>query len=128
MISSEKRARGIGGIDGESSSMTVIIVAHRLSTVKNADIIFVVEEGSVVQSGSHNQLMKIEDGAYANLISRQIKDQDKDNSKDESCEGSMMLDDSLMTDSIATANDTSLSIAVEEKSPNISAAKGSPAE
>jgi len=128
MISSEKRARGIGGIDGESSSMTVIIVAHRLSTVKNADIIFVVEEGSVVQSGSHNQLMKIEDGAYANLISRQIKDQDKDNSKDESCEGSMMLDDSLMTDSIATANDTSLLIAVEEKSPNISAAKGSPAE
>jgi len=60
-----------------SSSMTVMIVAHRLSTVRNADIIFVVEKGQVVESGNHDELLENENGPYANLISRQMKAHDK---------------------------------------------------
>ena len=63
--------------DASSSSMTVVIVAHRLSTVRNADIIFVVEKGQVVDSGNHDDLIQKEDGPYFNLISRQMKAHDK---------------------------------------------------
>ncbi|KAG0537981.1 hypothetical protein BDA96_03G196100 [Sorghum bicolor] len=47
---------------------TTIIVAHRLSTVKNADVISVLQHGKMVQQGSHVELMKIPEGAYSQLI------------------------------------------------------------
>lgn len=43
---------------------TVIVIAHRLSTIKRADCIYVLEKGSIVESGSFNQLMKIEGGEF----------------------------------------------------------------
>ena len=52
--------------------MTVLIVAHRLSTIRNADLIFVVKDGKVVEEGSHADLIKIPDGAYSSLIRRQM--------------------------------------------------------
>lgn len=55
--------------------MTVIIVAHRLSTVRSADRIFVVKNGSVVEEGSHNELIANPTGAYASLIRRQLEAQ-----------------------------------------------------
>lgn len=65
-----------GSNDG-ASSMTVVIVAHRLSTVRNADIIFVVDKGKVVESGSHDELVQETDGAYSRLISRQMRREEK---------------------------------------------------
>ncbi|CAL4949383.1 unnamed protein product [Urochloa decumbens] len=47
---------------------TTIIVAHRLSTVKNADVISVLRHGKMVEQGSHVELMKIPEGAYSQLI------------------------------------------------------------
>ncbi len=49
---------------------TIIIIAHRLSTVKNADIIVVLEQGKVVEMGNHEKLCN-ENGAYAKLWSAQ---------------------------------------------------------
>mmetsp|Transcript_26179 Transcript_26179/g.34907 ORF Transcript_26179/g.34907 Transcript_26179/m.34907 type:complete len:87 (-) Transcript_26179:418-678(-) len=60
-----------------SSSMTVVVVAHRLSTVRNADVICVVEKGRVIESGNHVDLLKNESGAYSNLIRRQMNAQNK---------------------------------------------------
>jgi ATP-binding cassette subfamily B (MDR/TAP) protein 1 len=57
--------------------MTVIVVAHRLSTVRNSDVIFVIDNGEVIEAGSHTDLLQNVDGAYSNLISRQMKAQDK---------------------------------------------------
>lgn len=54
--------------------MTVIIVAHRLSTVRSADRIFVIKDGEVVESGQHDALVA-SNGAYANLIKRQMQAQ-----------------------------------------------------
>jgi len=58
-----------------SSAMTVIIIAHRLSTVQNADIIFVLEDGKVVEKGSHENLLETPEGPYSNLVRRQIEAQ-----------------------------------------------------
>ena len=50
---------------------TTLIVAHRLSTVKKANSIVVLNEGNIVEQGSHTELMNAA-GIYANLISRQM--------------------------------------------------------
>lgn len=50
---------------------TVVIVAHRLSTVKNADKIIVIDEGNIVESGTHDSLISAK-GYYFNLVRNQI--------------------------------------------------------
>ncbi|KQK05461.1 ABC transporter B family member 11 isoform X2 [Brachypodium distachyon] len=47
---------------------TTVVVAHRLSTVKGADIISVLKNGTIVEKGRHEELMRIKDGAYASLV------------------------------------------------------------
>jgi ABC-type multidrug transport system fused ATPase/permease subunit len=64
-----------GKSEGGNNSMTVIIVAHRLSTVRSADRIFVIKEGQVVEEGSHDDLIENPDGAYSALIKRQMQAQ-----------------------------------------------------
>ncbi|KAF2282798.1 hypothetical protein GH714_043089 [Hevea brasiliensis] len=47
---------------------TTVVVAHRLTTIKGADIIAVVKNGVIAEKGKHDTLMKITDGAYASLV------------------------------------------------------------
>uniref|UniRef100_A0A453A824 ABC transporter B family member 4 n=1 Tax=Aegilops tauschii subsp. strangulata TaxID=200361 RepID=A0A453A824_AEGTS len=47
---------------------TTIVVAHRLSTIKGADIIAVLKDGAIVEKGSHDSLVNIKDGLYASLV------------------------------------------------------------
>jgi len=71
----------------KNSGCTVILVAHRLSTVINADKIAVIDKGVVMEQGRHEELVK-KGGVYANLVSRQLArmqntlDQGKDPSKE----------------------------------------------
>ena len=51
---------------------TTLIIAHRLSTVRRADKIIVLEKGLVVETGKHNELMTIENGIYRKLYDLQI--------------------------------------------------------
>jgi ATP-binding cassette, subfamily B, bacterial len=51
---------------------TVFIIAHRLSTVKNADNIIVLEEGRIIEQGSHHELIQRK-GAYLNLVKNQLE-------------------------------------------------------
>ncbi|KAE8727566.1 ABC transporter B family member 21 [Hibiscus syriacus] len=48
---------------------TTVVVAHRLSTIKNADVIAVVKNGVIVEKGKHDTLINIKDGFYASLVS-----------------------------------------------------------
>lgn len=51
---------------------TVVIVAHRLSTVKNADQIIVLDKGTIVETGTHNELT-MQKGVYYNLVKNQLE-------------------------------------------------------
>eukprot|EP00172_Hildenbrandia_rubra_P004598 Plantae.Rhodophyta-Hildenbrandia_rubra.ctg9612.p1 GENE.Plantae.Rhodophyta-Hildenbrandia_rubra.ctg9612~~Plantae.Rhodophyta-Hildenbrandia_rubra.ctg9612.p1 ORF type:complete len:1208 (+),score=197.04 Plantae.Rhodophyta-Hildenbrandia_rubra.ctg9612:383-3625(+) len=58
-------------IDRVQQGRTTIIIAHRLSTVKNADVIAVVDEGRIVERGSHAELIRKQDGVYKKLVELQ---------------------------------------------------------
>ena len=63
-------------IDNLMKDKTVIVIAHRLSTVKNADRIAVINEGELVELGTHDELMNIENGQYKALYEMQFKKQE----------------------------------------------------
>lgn len=60
-------------IENLMADRTVLIIAHRLSTVRNADKIVVVNYGEIVEIGSHEELINKENGIYASLYKTQLK-------------------------------------------------------
>ncbi|KAJ4846320.1 ATP-binding cassette sub- B member 10, mitochondrial [Turnera subulata] len=50
---------------------TTIMVAHRLSTIKNADEISVIQDGKIIEQGTHSSLIENKDGAYFKLVNLQ---------------------------------------------------------
>lgn len=55
-------------LDKVMVNRTTVVVAHRLSAIKNADLIAVVKDGLIVEKGSHETLVKVKDGFYASLV------------------------------------------------------------
>lgn len=55
----------------KSQSRTTIIIAHRFSTIRNADTIVVVDHGKVVEKGTFHQLAAIDNGVFAALLRSQ---------------------------------------------------------
>lgn len=51
---------------------TSIIIAHRLATIRDVDCIYVLDEGKIIEKGTHDELSKIEDGAYSTLAKLQF--------------------------------------------------------
>ena len=58
-------------LDVLQADRTTIVIAHRLSTVRDADLIVVLDEGRVAESGTHSSLL-MKGGLYARLVSRQL--------------------------------------------------------
>ncbi|NNF33486.1 MAG: ATP-binding cassette domain-containing protein [Saprospiraceae bacterium] len=60
-------------LDVLMTGRTSIIIAHRLSTIKNVDRIYVIENGKIIESGTHTELSAEENGAYSNLAKLQFE-------------------------------------------------------
>ena len=58
--------------DKMTNGRTSIVIAHRLATVKKADKIIVMDAGKIVEQGTHEQLLKKENGYYKNLYEVQF--------------------------------------------------------
>ena len=56
------------------SDRTTIVIAHRLSTIRNADRIYVLQSGSVMEEGTHDTLLQKENGIYKEMVSLQSTD------------------------------------------------------
>ena len=65
-VDNETEAAIQRSLDTLKEGRTVIAIAHRLSTIRNADVIYVLEKGEIVESGSHDELVKLKK-VYANL-------------------------------------------------------------
>ena len=61
-----------GRTPANPTNKTVVVVAHRLSTVKNADQIVVLEKGEIVEQGTHEELTNLR-GAYYELVKNQLE-------------------------------------------------------
>ncbi|XP_028077314.1 ABC transporter B family member 2-like isoform X1 [Camellia sinensis] len=62
-------------LDRLMKNRTTVVVAHRLSTIRNADLISVLQDGKIVEQGIHSALVENKDGAYFKLISLQPQQQ-----------------------------------------------------
>jgi ATP-binding cassette subfamily B protein len=54
-------------------SRTVVVIAHRLSTVRDADLVIVLVGGRIIQQGTHDELIRDRDGVYFGLVERQLR-------------------------------------------------------
>lgn len=64
-------------IENLMQDKTVFVIAHRLSTIQNADKIVVINQGEIVEIGTHEDLLHIENGAYKTLYEMQFKHQEQ---------------------------------------------------
>ena len=64
-------------IDNLMQDKTVFVIAHRLSTIQNADKIVVINQGEIVETGTHEELLSIENGVYQTLYNMQFKHQEE---------------------------------------------------
>jgi ABC-type multidrug transport system fused ATPase/permease subunit len=58
-------------VDALQGEVTVVIIAHRLSTVKNADRVYVLDEGRVIESGTYHELRHREEGTFREMVEMQ---------------------------------------------------------
>jgi ATP-binding cassette subfamily B protein len=75
-LDAESEAAVQRALDETMSSRTSVVIAHRLSTIRNADQILVVDEGRIVQRGSHDELLA-EGGLYHDLYQTQFAQQER---------------------------------------------------
>ena len=65
-------------LDNLIKNKTVFVIAHRLSTIKNSDRIVVLNEGTITEQGTHDELIAIQDGDYRTLYNMQFRKQEKE--------------------------------------------------
>ncbi|EIN12733.1 P-loop containing nucleoside triphosphate hydrolase protein [Punctularia strigosozonata HHB-11173 SS5] len=74
-------------LDKAAEGRTTITIAHRLSTIKDADCIYVMGGGVVLEKGTHQELLKNEDGAYSRLVAAQKLREAREAEKDVTGDG-----------------------------------------
>ncbi|MEX2461046.1 MAG: ABC transporter ATP-binding protein [Paenibacillaceae bacterium] len=73
-LDTENEARIQEALDRLKGTMTIIVIAHRMSTIRNADQVIVLDQGEIVQKGGFNQLAGERGSVFSNLLGNQIPD------------------------------------------------------
>ncbi|KAF5455749.1 hypothetical protein F2P56_025295 [Juglans regia] len=103
-------------LDEIMSHRTTIIVAHRLSTIRNVDTIIVLKNGEVVESGTHSDLIS-KNGEYATLVSLQVSENVKESSLLSSCGNS---NNSSFRGSVSSRNSSFRDLPHQQETKSIS--------
>jgi ATP-binding cassette subfamily B protein len=74
-VDTETEEEILNNLQSASKNKTTVIVSHRISSVKNADKILVLEDGAIIQQGTHNQLINVE-GYYKELYENQLTEKE----------------------------------------------------
>ncbi|KAJ9183889.1 hypothetical protein P3X46_007688 [Hevea brasiliensis] len=84
-LDSESESLVQKALDQASMGRTTLVVAHKLSTIRNADLVAVVDNGRIIEIGSHNDLINIKNGHYAKLtkLQRQFSCDDQEENPDQ---------------------------------------------
>ncbi len=72
-LDAESEAKVQAALERLEAGRTTVVIAHRLSTVQKADLIYVLENGHIVESGTHESLSIKKDGTYARLLALQLR-------------------------------------------------------
>ena len=72
-LDSESESLVQEALDMLMKGRTSLVIAHRLATVRNADKIFVLDKGQIVESGNHEELSALENGTYKKLCDLQFQ-------------------------------------------------------
>ncbi|CAF0793637.1 unnamed protein product [Rotaria sordida] len=99
-----------------SIGRTTIIIAHRLTTIQDADLILVFDKGSIVEQGTHRELLQIENGIYRSLVAH--SDQDEEDVEDVEDEHENVLGPKLSRNSSIKLLGQMSSLEAEETSSN----------
>ncbi|GLU01998.1 hypothetical protein SLE2022_192710 [Rubroshorea leprosula] len=104
-------------LDKAAIGRTTIIIAHRLSTIRNADVIAVVQNGQVMETGSHDELIENENGLYTSLV--QLQQTEKENTpEEENMNLSALLSSSISNIDINNTSSRRLSLVSRSSSAN----------
>lgn len=114
-LDNESESKVQAALDSASKERTTVIVAHRLSTIRNADKIIVLSKGVVVEQGTHDELMAL-NGEYFNLVTNQVVEK---NSEDEENDGRRLISARELKSTVSVNAEDDGKFADEEESDDI---------
>ena len=118
---SEKEVQKALDLINEKCNITTIIIAHRLSTIKNANRIYCMKEGKIIESGTHEELIRNANGYYSQMLKNQLEEEKEKNKANKN----KKEDDSKSNESEKEDKDNKVQSQSKEEEVNKEEMKGS---